>query len=747
MLHPFQQRLNFLRRSSLQQSMSVVGFVAGLLLLAGAPLVAQGLPEALAGGDQEQAESTLPSRADIEAQLEAWNAELADLQPNEAEPLSADAVAMANEAGSVLEMQLDAARRSLEIERELARHEELAAQGPSALVETEPPYGFAALDGVLDRRDALEKELELARDELESARLGLDEAEERSQEELPAIAVTSEQWSVRVAHARRVLAQMRLDNARRLETLAEQRLLLARQAVPRVEERFVPDAEELQRKLDDIEDRRLRLEDGRSSLVREVEVADQRWREVQSRSTSTAALAAEVEARRWALDATDDRLKLLDAQLERLRLETRLWNRRFEIAGVGDLPSSLRVVNQSLADIGRTFEAQARQRTKKLEELRANRRSLEEAADDEAQRERWRQQSIQGIGEAIADFDNDRARLARLLELLERARSSIDHNRWRPRQLMQSALDAARQAWQLNLTSVDDRPITLGKALTALLLIFLGWLFSKRLSTSLGGVLQRRLAVGSGAAAALQNLAFYLLLVIFFLWAFRLVGIPLTVFTVLGGVVAIGVGFGSQNIVNNFISGLILLIERPIKVGDLIDVDGVLGSVERIGLRATRVRAGDNTHVIVPNSSFLEKNVLNWTVSDDLVRVEVDVGVAYGSDTKKVKALIEQALDEEPKVLKRPAWDVLFLEFGDNSLAFRAYFWTRVEGFLDKIRTASAVRFRIDSLFNDAGIVISFPQRDVHLDTVTPLQVQLVGAAPRDESGEGAHGAERVDDA
>jgi potassium-dependent mechanosensitive channel len=226
--------------------------------------------------------------------------------------------------------------------------------------------------------------------------------------------------------------------------------------------------------------------------------------------------------------------------------------------------------------------------------------------------------------------------------------------------------------------------------------------------------------------AALQTLTSYLLLLAFFLWALHLVNIPLTVFTFLGGAVAIGVGFGSQNIVNNFMSGLILIAERPVKVGDLIDIDGTYGRVEAIGPRSTRVRSGDNTHVILPNSTLLESKVLNWTLSDNVIRTSMDVGVAYGSDVAEVKRRLEQALTQSERVLETPAAEILFMDFGDNALLFRALFWTQVNMPLDQARAQSEVRFRVDELFREAGIEIAFPQRDVHLDAAGPLEVRVV---------------------
>ncbi len=288
------------------------------------------------------------------------------------------------------------------------------------------------------------------------------------------------------------------------------------------------------------------------------------------------------------------------------------------------------------------------------------------------------------------------------------------------------------EIWNAELLTVGGHAISVGTLLTGVLLFVLGLLLSRYLSRLLGRVLHERVGLEKGAAAAFQGLSFYFLLVLFFLLALRTVNIPLTVFTVLGGGIAIGVGFGSQNIVNNFISGLVLMAERPIKVGDIIEVDGTYGRVEQIGARSTRIQTFDNIHIIVPNSSFLEKNVTNWTLTDDMVRTQVDVGVAYGSPTREVDRLICRVLDEHGRILKDPKPNVLFTEFGDNALHFRAYFWIRMSAMMDRRRIESDVRYRIDHLFRDAGITIAFPQRDLHLDTVAPLDVRLVSSNDED---------------
>ena len=210
------------------------------------------------------------------------------------------------------------------------------------------------------------------------------------------------------------------------------------------------------------------------------------------------------------------------------------------------------------------------------------------------------------------------------------------------------------------------------------------------------------------------------------LLALRTVNVPLTAFTLLGGAAAIGLGFGSQNVINNFISGLILFAERPIRVGDMIEIDGTYGSVESIGARSTRVRSFTGIHIIVPNSAFLEKNVVNWTLSDDRVRTHVSVGVVYGSPVEDVLRLIRKAVDDQPGVLRAPEPVVLFSDFGNDALLFEVHFWLRMRTLMDRRRMESDVRRTLERLFSDRQIVIAFPQRDVHLDTSAPLPIRMV---------------------
>ncbi len=293
-------------------------------------------------------------------------------------------------------------------------------------------------------------------------------------------------------------------------------------------------------------------------------------------------------------------------------------------------------------------------------------------------------------------------------------------------QQLRNLIHGIGAVWSFQLTTIDGRSLTVGKVVTAILILLIGAVIAKFAMRRIARRVLARVGIEPGAAAAFETLGFYVVmagLVVFALWVSE---IPLTVFTLAGGALAIGVGFGSQKIVNNFISGLIILAERPIKIGDLIDVDGTFGAVESIGARSTLIRSFDNIHVVVPNSTFLESNVINWTHSDNLVRIRLTVGVAYGSPTRRVEQLILQAIGEHSKVIVPPEPQVLFDDFGDSALVFEAMFWIKMFRPMDRRRVLSDLRFRVDELFRENGIVIAFPQRDVHLDGLGPVEVRLV---------------------
>jgi len=283
-----------------------------------------------------------------------------------------------------------------------------------------------------------------------------------------------------------------------------------------------------------------------------------------------------------------------------------------------------------------------------------------------------------------------------------------------------------RVVWDFKIVTVDSNTITVGTVSLGIILFCFGYFLARFTSKKITRRLLVRFKLDEGIQATIESLSFYVLFVVFTFMAMKMANFPMSIFSILGGAFAIGIGFGSQNIVNNFISGLILMFERPIKVGDFVDVDGVYGMVGHIGFRSSHIRSFGNKHIIVPNSSLLEKNVINWTHFDKIVRVHVSVGVAYGSPTRKVKELLLRAVSEEEKVIKTREPMVLFRDFADSALLFEVYFSTKIHKLFDQEILESNLRFRIDDIFRENNICIAFPQRDLHLhSSAHPIRVEI----------------------
>ena len=296
-------------------------------------------------------------------------------------------------------------------------------------------------------------------------------------------------------------------------------------------------------------------------------------------------------------------------------------------------------------------------------------------------------------------------------------------------------IETAQEIWGYTLiTAAGGQSITVGQLASVLLLLVLGYLGSR----FVGYLIGRRLATTKlrpDVVHIVKRIAFFAILVLVVITALGLLGIPLTAFAFATGAIAIGVGFGAQNIINNFISGWILKAERPIRIDDFIEIDNAQGIVERIGNRSTRVRRTDGVHLLVPNSQLLERTVVNWTLVDQEIRTILRVGVEYGSPVRLVAELLLQAVTEQRQVKTKPQPSIVFEDFGDNSLVFDAYFWVDVTGerLLREIR--SDIRFRLTELFAENQIIVAFPQRDVHLDSKNPLQIHLMPTG-RETAGE-----------
>ncbi|MDT8320708.1 MAG: mechanosensitive ion channel [Xanthomonadales bacterium] len=291
-------------------------------------------------------------------------------------------------------------------------------------------------------------------------------------------------------------------------------------------------------------------------------------------------------------------------------------------------------------------------------------------------------------------------------------------------------METLEKYWHLPLITLSSgAQFTLSQIVLTVLIIVLGLLLIWSLQRLIGRQLLRA-NVNPDIIQTVQRLVFYTLLVVLFITALGMLRIPITALAFVSGAVAIGVGFGAQSIINNLISGWILMSERPVRIGDFVEIDNHRGVVEVIGNRSTRIRRIDGVHLLVPNSQMLERVVINWTLVDRKFRITVRVGVAYGSPVRLVEKLLLEAVAAQKEAHSEPPPVIVFEDFGDNALIFDAYFWCESGGEKELRQIRSDIRFRVDALFAEHGIVIAFPQRDVHFDSSRPLHITML---PRPE--------------
>ena len=263
--------------------------------------------------------------------------------------------------------------------------------------------------------------------------------------------------------------------------------------------------------------------------------------------------------------------------------------------------------------------------------------------------------------------------------------------------------------------------VTVGQLVFIPLVITCGYLLLNWLVRRITKQMHRR-SMDVNLVQVVRRAIYILGLIVLSISLLEMLNVPLSAFAFISGAVAIGIGFGAQNIINNFISGWILIWERPISINDFIETGGVSGTVEEINTRSTKIRRVDGVHLLVPNSKLLEETVTNWTLEDKLFRCTVRVGVAYGSDVDKVRNLLQKAVVAHELILTEPPPQIIFEDFGDSSLVFDAYFWVYSVGDKSAREIRSDIRFIINRSFADNGITSAFPQRDIHIDGTLRLQ-------------------------
>jgi small-conductance mechanosensitive channel len=276
---------------------------------------------------------------------------------------------------------------------------------------------------------------------------------------------------------------------------------------------------------------------------------------------------------------------------------------------------------------------------------------------------------------------------------------------------------------RFTLFRVGGEPITPFALIAFAFTLYITTVIARKVRRLLEVYFLSRVPVETGAQYAVASLTQYSLWVIGVLVGLRILNINLTAIAVIAGALGVGIGFGLQNIVANFVCGLVLLVERPIRVHDRITMEGVEGNVVAVNFRSTVIQTNDNISVIVPNSEFINGKVINWSIGDLKVRIHIPVGVAYGSNLETVTRTLLGVAAETEGVLKQPAPEVRFIEFGNSSLNMELLVWTvePAKHFLLRSR----LNYAIDAAFRREGVEIPFPQRDVHVKSAGGLRAIL----------------------
>jgi small-conductance mechanosensitive channel len=422
------------------------------------------------------------------------------------------------------------------------------------------------------------------------------------------------------------------------------------------------------------------------------------------------------------------------------------WEKRHAILSSTD-PEQRRSALQALSELGQ-----------KLTDLRSQSRTRQEALRTDIRSQRIRIDNLagnrreQGREKETLDLLLRQTAMGERVELAA-ARLENQVSRWladsaEPGEqglaglalwVRDGAVAVLKRIWQQELfvaedvSEVDGRQvsvkygITVGKSVGIVVVFIAGYWLLARISRFIQHQLVRRLKVSHQLASVVRRWSMIGLSLALIVLLLNLARIPLSVFAVLGGTLAIGVGFGAQTIIKNFISGLIMLFERKIRVGDVVELGGVAGYVTAVDLRATTVHAFNGVEALIPNANFIENQVVNWTYSNRQIRRELAVDVAYGTDVRLAESLFLAAAEEHAGVLKDTVPEVFFDGFGDSALKVVLVYWVELENPMSPRRVDSDLRHAIYGRLAASGISIPFPQRVVHVKFAQPVSLDTAG--------------------
>jgi small-conductance mechanosensitive channel len=659
---------------------------------------------------------------------------------------------------TVYQRLITALRKKTLLEKEEALLGEKGQAQHQIEISQEAPYSLSFYDNILDqlatadqKKETAELEKSLANKAVEDARARLDEGRQtlRKYKEKKGIEASKLNWEIGQAQLEVEIAQAILDlqsvtqkNLSMEVQLASRHADVARQNIAWVRKHLHFDKADLEKQLETIEQTRTELQNRLKEQLRGQIRVEALWLQAQNRVVS-AKVETEIALAKAALEANETRRnasqKLLEQAEDALQLLTQqeqAWKNRYAMVSGEINTEQLDIWYKEFETRKKTIERTVRLQESNQANLQTQIAVLVKQISEQNSDTRLRQEQENRLQALRSLADGNLEYFSTLLATVKLHQRFLDEiaarreytNLWK---MLTGLTSNVKEFWNLELWVIDGYGVTVRKLVVTLLILIIGLTFVKRIVLLITRRLLKRTHLKETTIIAGEKIINYFTVLLIVLFALRVVNIPLTIFTFLGGAIAIGVGFGAQNLINNFISGFIIMAEQPIKIGDLIDIEGNFAIVEEIGARCTRIRTGANIHILVPNSSFLEKNIVNWTHSDKEIRAQVTAGVIYGSPVREVERIMLQVANEHKKVKKKPEPFVLFNDFGDNSLIFDLYFWISMTRIMDRRTIESDIRFHIDELFRKAGIVIAFPQRDIHLDTQSPLELRIVNADNR----------------
>ena len=433
------------------------------------------------------------------------------------------------------------------------------------------------------------------------------------------------------------------------------------------------------------------------------------------------AASANYIARKERAEYWESMITMLNDEIDANREIQNIWRERYRLFH-GLMPGeeiwSLRDKSQArITELQRQLEGI---RTLEIEILREG-ENLKAQADAEGLSGSVRQSMMQAVDnqrKVVSDiFNRYESLIPEMIFLLQRLNAEANDNLSAVRiaeKVSSFSKETVMGFLNTELWQGEGYSVTVSKLAIAILVLLSSFFLSSWGSNWIKRRIMNRAKASITAANAIQRIVFYILWVAFALTALKIVDIPLTAFAFMGGAMAVGIGFGMQNIFNNLISGFIVIFSRPFKVNDIIEVAGTQGTVTDIGSRSTSIKTWDGFDVVLPNRYFLENSVTNWTGSDFKKRELLKVSVSYDSDTRQVEKILLDVAKEHSQVLKDPAPFVIFKNFGNDGLEFEIYYWFELrKGSGAKI--SSDMRHHISAVFKREGIEVPYPQRVIHI--------------------------------